>query len=167
MDITCKSTIFFITCRSFKDFDCINLKIHQKSTIKYKKHNLIAMTKTHLQYPLNSNSRNIIWHFIGTIGGLEAWMADKIIESNGVYTFQWGKEEMRKAELLGSREGVYIRFHWLDEGPKTYFELRINVSELTKAHILEITEISRNEEEEDLNQMWESQMEELRRVAGL
>ena len=94
-------------------------------------------------------------------------MADKIIESNGVYTFQWGKEEMRKAELLGSREGVYIRFHWLDEGPKTFFELRINVSELTKAHILEITEISRNEEEEDLNQMWESQMEELRRVAGL
>ena len=94
-------------------------------------------------------------------------MADKITESDGVYTFQWGKDEMREAELLGSREGVYIRFHWLDEGPKTYFELRINVSELTKTHILEITEVSRNETEEDLTQMWESQMEVLRRVAGL
>ena len=29
--------------------------------------------------------------------------------------------ETREAELLGCREGVYIRFHWLDEGPKTYF----------------------------------------------
>ena len=125
------------------------------------------MTKIHLQYPLNGNTRNIVWNFIGTTGGLEAWMADKITEKDGVYTFQWGKDEKREAELLGSREGAYIRFQWLDEGPKTYFELRINVSELTKAHVLEITEISRNEEEADLIQRWESQMEVLRRVAGL
>ncbi len=126
-----------------------------------------TMTKIHLEYPLNSNSRNIVWNFIGTTGGLEAWMADKIKERDGVYTFCWGKDETREAELVGCREGVYIRFHWLDEAPKTYFELRINVSELTKAHVLEITETSRNEEQDDLTQMWESQMEELRRVAGL
>lgn len=125
------------------------------------------MTKIHLEYPLNGNSRNIVWNFIGTTGGLEAWMADKIVERGEIYTFYWGRDEVREAELLGRREGVYIRFHWLDEGPKTYFELRINVSELTKAHVLEITEVSRNEEEGDLVQMWESQMEELRRVAGL
>ncbi len=125
------------------------------------------MKKIHLEYPLNGNARNIIWNFIGTTGGLEAWMADKITERGDIYTFQWGKEETRDAQLLGCREGTYIRFHWLDEAPKTYFELRINVSELTKAHILEITELSRNEEESDLKQMWESQMEELRRVAGL
>lgn len=123
--------------------------------------------KIHLEYPLNGNSRNIVWNLIGTIGGLEAWMADKITEHDGTYTFQWGKDESREAELLGCREGLYIRFHWLDEGPKTYFELRINVSELTHAHVLEITEVSRNEDEEDLKQMWESQMEELRRIARL
>lgn len=125
------------------------------------------MTKIHLEYPLNSNSRNIIWNLIGTTGGLEAWMADKITEQNGVYTFQWGKDETRKAQLLGCREGIYIRFHWLDEGAKTYFELRINVSELTQTHVLEITEVAHNEEKDDLIQMWESQMEELRRIAGL
>ena len=125
------------------------------------------MEKVHLQYPLHGNSRNIVWDFIGTTGGLEAWMADKITERDGIYTFMWGKDETREAELMGRREGAYIRFHWLDEGPKTYFELRINVSELTKAHVLEITEIARNEEEEDLRQMWERQMDELRRVAGL
>ena len=125
------------------------------------------MTKIHLEYPLNGNSRNIVWNFIGTTGGLEAWMADKIVEREDVSVFCWGKDEVREAELLGRREGVYIRYHWLDEGPKTYFELRINVSELTKAHVLEITEVSRNEDEGDLIQMWESQMEELRRVAGL
>ena len=125
------------------------------------------MTKIHLEYPLCGNVRSIVWNLIGTTGGLEAWMADKITEGDGVYTFQWGKEETREAELLGCREETYIRFHWLDEGPKTYFELRINVSELTKAQVLEITEISRNEEEADLIQMWESQIEELRRVAGI
>ena len=126
-----------------------------------------TMSKVHLEYPLNGNSRNIVWDFIGTVGGLEAWMADKITERDGVYTFLWGKNETREAELLGRREGAYIRFHWLDEAPKTYFELRINVSELTKAHVLEITEVAHNEEEEDLKQMWESQMEELRRAAGV
>ena len=125
------------------------------------------MTKIHLEYPLVSKARSIVWNLIGTTGGLEAWMVDKITEKDGVYTFRWGKDETREAELLGCREESYIRFHWLDEGPKTYFELRINVSELTKAHVLEVTEISRNEEEEDLTQMWESQIEELRRVAGM
>ncbi len=125
------------------------------------------MTKIHLEYPLVGNARNIVWNLIGTTGGLEAWMADKITEKDGVYTFQWGKDETREAELLGCREGAYIRFRWLDEAPKTYFELRINVSELTKAHALEITEVSRNEEEADLAQMWESQIEELRRLARL
>ena len=125
------------------------------------------MNKIKLEYPLNGNSRNIIWNFIGTTGGLEAWMADKITEKDGIYTFRWGKEETREAELLGCREGLYIRFHWLDEGPKTYFELRISVSELTKTHMLEITEEARNEEEEDLKQKRESQMEDLRRAAGV
>lgn len=128
---------------------------------------LFAMKKIHLEYPLNGNSRNIIWDFIGTIGGLEAWMADKITQSGDIYTFHWGKEETREAELLACREGVYIRFHWLDEAPKTYFELRINVSALTKAHVLEITEVTKEEDEGDLIQMWESQLEDLRRVAGL
>ena len=94
-------------------------------------------------------------------------MADKIVEHDGIYTFYWGKDETRDAELLACREGIYIRFHWLDEAPKTYFELRINASELTKALVLEITEQTRDEEEADLIQMWESQMEDLRRVAGL
>ena len=124
------------------------------------------MTKLHLEYPITGNSRNIVWDFIGTTGGLEAWMVDKITEHKGLYTFQWGKDETREAELLGCREGVYSRVHWLDEGPKTYFELRINVSELTKAHMLEVTEVSRDEELGELTQMWESQIEELRRVAG-
>ena len=133
----------------------------------YSQSKAFTMNKIHLQYPLQGNTRNIVWNFIGTIGGLEAWMADRITEKDGVYTFLWGKDETREAELLGCREGVYIRFHWLDEAPKTYFELRINVSELTKAHVLEITEIARHEEEEELVQMWESQLEVLRRVAGL
>jgi hypothetical protein len=135
------------------------------SYIRIKKHK--TMKKIHLEYPLNGKSRNIIWNFIGTIDGLEAWMADKIVEHDGIYTFYWGKDETRDAELLACREGIYIRFHWLDEAPKTYFELRINASELTKALVLEITEQTRDEEEADLIQMWESQMEDLRRVAGL
>ena len=125
------------------------------------------MNKVHLEYPLTGNARNILWNFIGTEGGLEAWMADEINVSGDVYTFRWGKEEERQAQLLARREGIYIRFRWLDESPKTYFEMRINVSELTKAYMLEITELSTEEDKDDLSQLWENQIDALRQVAGI
>ena len=126
------------------------------------------MAKVHLEYPLNGNSRNIIWNFIGTIGGLEAWMADKITECNGVYTFQWGKEETREAELLGCREGVYIRFHWLDdEEAKSYFELKIVYNELTEDLMLEVIDWAEPGEKEDVKDLWDSDIDKLRRVSGL
>jgi hypothetical protein len=128
---------------------------------------IMKKEKIKMEYMLKGGSENIIWSIISTPSGLETWFADKVIAKEKTFTFQWGKTETRQAELISCRTNNFIRFHWLDEAPKTYFELRINVSELTKAHVLEITEISRNEEEEDLTQMWESQIEELRRVAGM
>lgn len=126
------------------------------------------MEKIHLEFPLNSNSRSMIWDRVGTTGGLEAWMADRITEdADGIYTFSWGGSETRHAELVAKRIGTYVRFHWMDEGPKTFWELRITISELTNTYVLEVTEQTDDEDIEGLTQLWESFAEKLSRRGGI
>ena len=124
------------------------------------------MKKIHLEFPLSCKSRNMIWDMVGVPGGMEAWMADEIIVSDDKYTFCWG-DERREAQLIAKRIGTYVRFHWLDESPKTFFELRINYSELTGSFTLEVTEQTDDEDVEGLKQLWEGYADTLSRVAGV
>lgn len=125
------------------------------------------MEKVQFDVPLNSNSRETIWDVVGTTEGMSAWLADNISEENGIYTFAWGKNETRQAELVSRRLKHYVRFHWLDDNPKTYFELRINQSELTHNFSLEVTELSTEEDAEALQQLWEAYTEKLHRRTGI
>ncbi|MBO7466491.1 MAG: hypothetical protein J6T94_02215 [Bacteroidaceae bacterium] len=125
------------------------------------------MEIVHFDVPLNSNSRDTIWNVVGTIEGMSAWLADSITEEEGIYTFTWGKHETRKAELISRRLKHYVRFHWLDDDPKTYFELRINQSELTHNYSLEVTELSTEEDAEGLQQLWEAYTDKLHRTTGI
>ena len=127
-----------------------------------------TMEKIHLEFPLNSNSRSMIWDRVGTTGGMEAWMADRITEdAEGLYTFSWGGGETRHAELVAKRIGTYVRFRWTDESPKTYWELRITFSEMTNTSVLEVTEQTDDEDTEGLIQLWESFAEQLSRRGGI
>jgi len=125
------------------------------------------MEKIHLEFPLNSNSRAMIWDVVGTTGGMEAWMADRVTEKDGIYTFSWGGAESRQAVLLAKRIGTYVRFHWTDEGPKTFFELRISHNAMTNTFTLEVTEQTDDEDTEGLVQLWESFADNLSRRAGI
>ena len=79
----------------------------------------------------------------------------------------WGKTETRNAAIINYRSEYFIRFHWEDEEPKTYFEFKINYNELTNEHLLEITDFADPEEETDVINLWNSQIEVLRRVCGV
>ena len=84
-----------------------------------------------------------------------------------MFSFRWGKTEERTAELINSRTDSFVRFHWTDEEPRTFFELKIYYIELTNDHTLEITDFAEEGEEDDLTNLWDSQIEELRRVCGV
>ena len=85
-----------------------------------------------------------------------------------IYTFRWGKTEMRQAEVIHCRTNSFIRFHWLDDtDPKSFFELRIVYNELTEDLMLEVTDMADAGETEDLRDLWDSDIEKLKRVSGL
>lgn len=117
---------------------------------------------------LKAGSGNVVWSMIGTPSGLETWFADRITLKDKVYTFRWGKTETREAEVVSFRVNSFIRFHWLDdEEPKTYFELKMIYNELTGDYMLEVTDWAEPDEKDDLKELWDSEIEKMKRVSGM
>ncbi|MBP3680085.1 MAG: hypothetical protein IJD32_07945 [Bacteroidaceae bacterium] len=124
--------------------------------------------KIQLEYMLKAGSANIVWSIISTPSGLETWFADKVTANDKIYTFRWGKTEIREAELINYRTNNFIRFHWLDdENRKSYFEIRIVYNELTEDLMLAITDWATPDEIEDIKDLWDSDIEKMKRVSGL
>jgi len=125
-------------------------------------------TKVRMEYMLKGGSSSIVWSIISTPSGLETWFADKVTSSDKIFTFRWGKTESRQAEVIGIRTNSYIRFHWMDdEERKSYFELKVNYNELTEDLMLEVIDFAYPDEIEDVKDLWESDIEKLKRVSGL
>lgn len=123
--------------------------------------------KIHLEYLLNATSKSILWTAISTPTGLEGWFADQVLSDNKTVTFCWGKTERRSAEIVALRAYSFIRFRWLDdENERGYFELKMTNSELTNDFVLEVTDFATADEADDLRELWESQVETLRRTCG-
>ncbi len=124
--------------------------------------------KVHMEYMLKAGSSNIVWSIISTPSGLETWFADKVSATDKIFTFRWGKTETRQAEAINVRTNSFIRFRWLDdEDRKSYFELKLIYNELTEDLMLEITDFAHPDEIDDIKDLWESDIEKLRRVSGL
>lgn len=123
--------------------------------------------KIQFEYMLNSASGPAIWEMISTPAGLEHWFADKVTKSGKLYTFQWGGAEEKTAELTKQRNESFVRFHWADDEPYTYFELTLTYDELTTDFLLEVTDFADADEADDLREIWDSQVAQLRRVCGV
>ena len=122
--------------------------------------------KIHIEYPMKG-SLNMIWRAIGTPQGLSTWFADQVEVNGKTYIFRWGKNEERKATLASQRNGVYVRFKWEDEDQHCYFEMRITYNEMILQHALEITDFAEPDEVEDVKNLWDSEIEQLRRCTGM
>lgn len=124
--------------------------------------------KIHLEYPLNATSKGILWNAISSPSGLEGWFADRVENlEEKLLRFYWGKIENRTAEMIGQRMFSYTRFRWLDdENESEYFELRMSHTELTDDYVLEITDFAEDSEVDDLCELWDSQVDTLRRTCG-
>ncbi|WP_321519908.1 START-like domain-containing protein [uncultured Bacteroides sp.] len=125
--------------------------------------------RIHIEYLLNASSRSILWNAISTPVGLEDWFADQVQMREKIFTFTWGKSEVRKAEMIGTRINSFVRFHWLDDedDEKSYFEFKMNYNELTGDFVLEITDFVDPEEKDDQFELWNSQIDTLKRACGM
>lgn len=111
-------------------------------------------------------SPSLLYQYMSTPSGMSEWFADNVNSRGNYYTFIWeGAEE--KAELLSKKKPERIKFRWLEEEDEdAYFELHIQVDEITKDVSLIITDFADEDEVEEGKMFWENQISELKQIIG-
>ena len=121
--------------------------------------------KFELEYSINSAPK-ILFTRLSTPGGLAEWFADDINIRGNMYTFIWDGAE-QNAELVSKKENQMVRFKWLDEDDDSYFEFRIRKDDLTGEVALVITDFAEDDEKDDVVDLWDTQVAELKHALGL
>jgi uncharacterized protein YndB with AHSA1/START domain len=121
--------------------------------------------KIELEILLNTSPK-ILYNMISTPSGLSEWFADNVNVRDKNFTFIWdGSEET--ANLMAKGKDQFVRFQWeYDEDTDYYFELKIKVDSLTQEVALIITDFADPGDEDSTRGLWESQVEDLRRLLG-
>ena len=129
--------------------------------------------RLNLEYPLAAKSLTVVWEQIGTIHGLERWLADRIeVEEDNVIALTWGElwadHHTLRARITEQEKPSHIRLCWVDEDdPDAYWEMRIGRSELTGDLCLYVTDYAQADDLDDLHDLWNGNMERLHQVSGL
>lgn len=121
--------------------------------------------KYKMEFDMKSTPVMMLWNYISTENGLKQWFADDVKIQDRNYLFMW-KGHSQEAHLVGMRKGLAIKLQWLDASEKTYFEMRILTSEMTDKTVLQITDFAEDGDFEESKNLWQSQVDTLRRVIG-
>ncbi len=108
----------------------------------------------------------MLYNYISTPSGISEWYADNVNSRGEFFTFIWeGSEE--KAKLITKKNKERIKFQWMeDEDTDYYFELRIQVDEITKDVSLMITDFAEEDEVAEGKLLWDNMIGELKQILG-
>lgn len=121
--------------------------------------------KYEMEFPIQA-SPSLLYQYISTPSGLSEWYADNVNSRGELFTFIWdGSEE--KAKLLSKKNGERIKFRWLADDESTYyFEIRIQVDEITKDVSIMITDFAEEDEINEGKMLWENMISDLKSILG-
>lgn len=142
-----------------------------KLQIKYEgnkmKNKMADKHKIELEYLLKTSPK-VFENMVSTPSGLAEWFADDVNIKEDIYTFYWdGSEE--QAKLLSKKAGHHMRWKWLreeEEENDTFFEIQFEVDPMTKTLVLHVTDFADEDDIEEVTMLWESSIQELKRVLG-
>ena len=116
-------------------------------------------------------SVKMLYPYIQTAGGLSEWFADDVkISPEKVFTFVWDHES-RFAKMHSFRLNHYCRFEFNpvddeDRNDPSWFELRLETNELTQTTFIKVSDYSDFDDEEEMQDLWEGLVDNLRTVVG-
>ncbi len=121
--------------------------------------------KFELEFVIHA-SPQMLYNYISTPSGLSEWFADNVNSRGEKFTFIWDDSE-EEAILLNKKSNEKVRFQWVeDEDDDYYFEIRIQVDEITKDVSLIITDHSEEDELEENKMLWENTISNLKHILG-
>ena len=128
------------------------------------------MAKTiNLAYELKTRSKTTVWTLIGTVIGLNKWIADSVSIEGNELTFIWGDplrdHETRVATVVEQIPNERIRLRQYDEDCETTIEMAKN--EIAENYHLLITEEVDEEETDSIINFWNSKIKRLHLITGI
>ncbi len=122
--------------------------------------------KFELEFPIHA-SPQLLYQYISTPSGLSEWFADNVNSRGELFTFIWDDSE-EQAKLLSKKNGERVKFKWLngEDDALSYFEIRIQVDDITKDVSLMIVDFSDEDELDETKMLWENQISDLKQVLG-
>ncbi|MDH5397657.1 MAG: START-like domain-containing protein [Cyclobacteriaceae bacterium] len=121
-------------------------------------------------YEINASAR-MLYPYLFSPSGLAQWFADDVsVDEDGNYTFTW-EGEAHQARVLAHRTNHYVKFEFLPENEEdkedpSYFEIRLEVNELTQSVFIKITDYSDIDDQGELADLWESLIHTLKETVG-
>lgn len=121
--------------------------------------------KYEMEFPIQA-SPALLYQYISTPSGMSEWYADNVNSRGEYFTFIWeGSEE--RAKLLSKKNQERIKFRWEDDvDTDYYFELRIQVDEITKDVSLMVTDYADDDEIEEGKMLWDNMISNLKHILG-
>jgi uncharacterized protein YndB with AHSA1/START domain len=121
--------------------------------------------KFELEIPIQA-SPQLLYQYISTASGLSEWFADNVNSRGEIFIFIWdGSEE--QAKLLTKKNGERVKFKWQDgDDDNSFFEIRIQVDDITKDVSLMITDFADDDEVEESKMLWINQISDLKQILG-
>lgn len=121
--------------------------------------------KYEMEFPIQV-SPSLLYQYISTPSGLSEWYADNVNSRDEYFSFIWAESEER-AKLLSRKSPERIKFRWMDDEEKDcYFEMRIQVDEITKDVSLIVTDFAEEDEIDEGKMLWENMISNLKQVLG-
>ena len=122
--------------------------------------------KFEIEFPIHA-SPQLLYQYISTPSGLSEWFSDNVNSRGELYTFIWDDSE-EQAKMLTKKSGERIKFRWLndEEDQISYFEIRIQVDDITKDVSLMVTDFAEEDEVDEAKMLWENQISSLKQVLG-
>ncbi len=116
-------------------------------------------------------SVKMLYPYIQSASGLAEWFADDVsISPEKVFTFVWDNET-HKAVMSSHRMNHFVKFEYVpetkeDEKDPSYFEIRLEVNEMTQTTFIKVFDYSDFDDMEELQDLWKGLVENLKTVVG-
>lgn len=120
------------------------------------------------EYELRASPK-VLFPYVSTASGLAQWFASEVnIKSDHVYDFVWDGES-HPARVASLRQNKSVKFDFIPQNgddDQGFIEFKLDVSDLTQSTFLKITDFSSNQDEGDLQALWNGLMDSLREIVG-
>lgn len=120
------------------------------------------------EFEINASTK-MLYPYIFTAGGLAQWFADDVtVDEDKNFNFIWEGAD-HKATMAAHRVNNFVRFEFIPDDPNedpSYFELRLEMNELTESVFLKVIDYSDFDDEEELRDLWEGLVNELKEIVG-